>query len=141
MMSSMGSGRSHRAGADTDADLTVARFPRTVLMATLALAGVATVIGLFALWPDAGKADKVVSSVSFAAPGVTFPDAVVSQVQPAYKLSGTGAPAATGRGCGQLVVAVAKGPGTGDEARVQVAPQVAASGLEAGDKVRLMRIP
>ncbi|MCW2843348.1 MAG: YibE/F family protein [Nocardioides sp.] len=141
MMSSMGSGHSHRAGADIDAALTVARLPRTALMATLGLAAIATVVGLFALWPDSGEADKLVASVSFAAPGVTFPDAVVSQVQPVCKVSDTGAPDASGQGCGQLVVSVTTGAGRGDKARVQVAPQVAASGLAAGDEVRLMRIP
>lgn len=137
----MGSGHSHRAGRDVDASFTVARLPRIVLLGALALAAIATVVGLFALWPDAAKADKVAASVNFAAPGVTFPRAVVDGVQPPCAKTDTGAPEGDGKQCGNLVARVSTGPGAGQKTRVQIAPEVAASGLAAGDQVRLMRTP
>ncbi|MGZ6801107.1 MAG: hypothetical protein ACXVGR_14980, partial [Mycobacteriaceae bacterium] len=120
----MGSGHSHRAGPSDVPDLEVARVPRTVLVAALVLAAVATVVGLVSLWPDAGKVDKVASSVAFAAPGVTFPHAAVTRVEPACRLSSTGAATHDDHACGQLEVTVSSGQGRGERARVQVAPQV-----------------
>lgn len=137
----MGSGHSHRASRDVDAAFTVGQKPRAVLLGALALAGIATLVGLFALWPDAAKTDKLVASVSFAAPGVTFPRAVVADVQPACGRSATGAPTGDGKHCGNLVVSVAGGAGKDERTEVHVAPEVSASGLAAGDEVRLMRTP
>src|SRR5687768_14291465 len=67
----MGGSHAHRAASDVE----VARGPRLVLLGALALAGLATIVGLVALWPDGAEVDEVTSEVSFAAPGVTFADA------------------------------------------------------------------
>lgn len=116
-----GTHRAHRGGA---AGFEVPRRPRVVLLACLLLAGLATVAGVVLLWPDSADVDKVTSQVSFAAPGVTFPDAVVDQIH----ASGT------------LDVTVQDGAGKGEHATVQVSPQVVDS-VEVGDTVRLQRTP
>ncbi|MCW2796441.1 YibE/F family protein, partial [Nocardioides sp.] len=142
----MGHGHSHRAGTDSDHDVEVRRRPRAVLLAALALAGVATVVGLVALWPDAGRADELRQSAVFAAPGTTFPDAVVDRVEPpCEQRTDTGAqpPADTGdaSGCGRIHATVATGAGKGTKVRVSAPPQVLASGLSAGDRIRLLAPP
>ena len=121
----MGAGHahgSHRASRQESFD--VARRPRTVLLACLALAGLVTVVGVLLLWPDGAEVDAVKSRVSFAAPGVTFPDAVVDAVHDK----------------GTLDVTVQEGRGKGDHASVQVSPQVVDT-VQAGDTVRLQRTP
>lgn len=105
-------------------DLEIARGPRTVLLGFLVLAALATVVGLVLLWPDGGRVDELADPVSFAAPGVTFPDAVVARVEP-----------------GVLVVTLDEGPDRGREAQVSVAPELADSGLVPGDTVRLIATP
>ncbi|GAA1124410.1 YibE/F family protein [Nocardioides aquiterrae] len=122
----MGTGHTHgahRAGG-RDESVEVARRPRLLLLAALALAGLATVAAVLTLWPDGAEVDQVRSKVSFAAPGVTFPDATVDEVHAK----------------GTLEVTVEEGPGKGDHATVQVSPQVVDT-VEAGDTVRLQRTP
>ncbi len=115
---------SHRARNGDAAGFEVGRRPRIVLLAALVLAGIATVIGVVQLWPDGAEVDHIKDQVAFAAPGVTFPDAVVDAVHDS----------------GTLDVTVQEGAGEGDRATVQVAPQVV-DALEVGDTVRLQRTP
>jgi uncharacterized membrane protein len=131
----------------------VARKARWVLLVGLALAAVATVVGLVSLWPNhSPRPDD--SSAAFAAPGVTFPDAAVLGVQPACKTptgtdpgsSGDPGPPLGGQPsaaptCGQIRVKLTTGAHRGDRATIPVAPEVSRSGLRAGDSVQLMRVP
>lgn len=122
----MGAGHSHgshRAHRD-DESFEVARRPRLVLLVALALAGLVTVVAVVLLWPDGAEVDHVKSQVTFAAAGTTFPDATVDAVHDK----------------GTLDVTVTEGPGRGDHATVQVAPQVV-DAVEVGDTVRLQRTP
>ncbi|MBB6628037.1 YibE/F family protein [Nocardioides sp. KIGAM211] len=135
----MGHGHSHRAHRHDEDDVEVARVPRVVLLAVLGLLAATTVGGLVWLWPDGGKVDDVRRSVEFAAPGVTFPDAVVRKVAPVCTTA-PGPGAGSGE-CNALEVEVTSGPDRGARATVQVAPQVLASGLEPGDGVRLLAPP
>ncbi len=135
----MGAGHSHgshRAGRDDAAGLRLARGPRTALLAALALAAVAVVVGLVTLWPDGQDVDDITGSVSFAAPGVTFPAATVDAVGKACAAGDAG-----DQTCGRVEVTVDDGAGRGDRASLQVAPQVIASGLQPGDRVKVQRTP
>jgi uncharacterized membrane protein len=136
----MGTGHSHRADRRGDG-FEVARGPRIVLLTSLLLAALASVIGVVALWPSSADVDEVVDAVQFAAPGVTFPTAVVDAVQPTCPRAENGGVGGGGADCGGVEVVVRDGAGRGDRATVQVAPQVTDSGLEAGDDVRLQRTP
>ena len=121
----MGAGHAHGAHRATGRDVKVARGPRRVLLLALALAAVATVASVVWLWPDGAEVDRVKQEVEFAAPGVTFPNAVVNGVADS----------------GAVDVTVQEGRGKGDEVTVQVPPQVVDAGLQEGDQVKLQRTP
>lgn len=139
------SGHSHLARDD---QVTVGRAPRIVLLSLLALAAVATLIGVWRLWPGGDEAPKVPASAGFAAPGVTFPHARVTSVQPACPISKSASGYRPSRTCGNITVQLSDSSGA--EARraggrgritVQVPPEVSRSGLQAGDSVQLVRAP
>jgi hypothetical protein len=76
----------------------------------LVLAGLASVAGVVTLCPSSDAVHDVVDAVPFAAPGVTFPDAVVDDVQapcPRAENGGT----AGGDDCGNVVATVRGGQG------------------------------
>ena len=127
----MGAGHSHRAGHDVE----VPRARRLVLLWVLGLTGLATLAGVVLLWPDGGEVDDVQSSVSFAAPGVTFPQATVDESEPACP------DLAPADDCGAVSATVAEGDAEGLEVRVNVPPQVSDSGLQEGDTIRLISSP
>jgi uncharacterized membrane protein len=134
----MGAGHSHgshRAGGG--AGLAVARGPRLVLLTALAMAGIAALVGVVMLWPDSGEVDRIAADATFAAPGVTFPTAEVDSIHAPC----TAAHVGPDDDCGQIEVTVRSGAGRGDEATVQVSPQVLQSGLSPGDRVRVQRTP
>jgi len=60
--------------------LHVGRGARVVLLSFLAIVAVATLIGIFRLWPDSHAVDQVGKDVQFAAPGVTFPHARITRI-------------------------------------------------------------
>jgi uncharacterized membrane protein len=134
----MGAGHSHgshRAGRD--AELEVPRGPRWTLLTALALAGIAALVGVVLLWPDGAKVDRIAEEAPFAAPGVTFPTATVDSVNAPC----SSAEVASDSPCGRIQVTVENGAGNGDQATIQVSPQVIDSGLMPGDQVRLQRTP
>jgi uncharacterized membrane protein len=141
-MSAMGAGHSHGShragrGGDDHAELEVPRGPRWTLLGSLAIAAIATLIGLVLLWPDGAEVERITEDVSFAAPGVTFPTATVDGIRAPC----TAAELGSGGDCGRIDVTVDDGAGRGDRATIQVSPQVVDSGISAGDRVRLQRIP
>ncbi|GAA4748654.1 YibE/F family protein [Nocardioides endophyticus] len=137
----MGAGHSHgshRASHSGGAgDLEVPRGPRLALLGSLAVAGIAALMGLLLLWPDGAEVDRIADSANFAAPGVTFPTGTVDSIH----ASCPQAEVASDGDCGRIEITVDDGAGKGDQATVQVSPQVLDSGLSAGDNVRLQRIP
>ncbi len=134
-------GHGHGHGAGSDVELEVAPLPRAVLMAVLAAVAVATVAGVLLLWPDGSKVDELKGSVGFAAEGVTFPDAVIDEVQPACPRSGPDTEPDTTKPCGQIKVTVAEGVDDGTKATLDVPPEVSDAGLEKGDRVILQHKP
>jgi uncharacterized membrane protein len=129
-----GSHGSHRQGR---AGIEVARGPRLTLLVSLAVAAIATVVGLVLLWPDGARVDRITQDAPFAAPGVTFPTATVDSVHAPC----TAAQAGSDSTCGRVEVTVDSGAGRSDRATVQIPPQVEESGLAPGDRVRLQRTP
>jgi uncharacterized membrane protein len=108
---------------------------RAVLLALLGIFGVLTVAGLVVLWPDNAKVDELSDSVSFAAPGVTFPQADVLDVQePCARIE-------LDDGCGKITVRVTEGIGIASEIDIGVPPDVLEAGLARGDTVKLIRVP
>lgn len=131
-MGSHSHSRSHRVD-----DVAVGRFPRVALLTTLALAALATVAGPWALWPDASQAPHIPTSAAFAAPGVTFPRARVTRVQPACSSRSTTSGSQTT--CGHITARLDSA--SGGQVTVAVPAEVALSGLRAGDTVQLARTP
>ncbi|WP_309647641.1 YibE/F family protein [Nocardioides sp.] len=130
-----GHGHSHRAGGEDD--FQVDRTPRLVLLTALALVAVVTLVGLALLWPDREAADQLQGSVGFAAEGVTFPEAVVREVQRACAADENPAEA----GCGRIRAVVDEGASEGTQVLVDVPPQISDSGLDPGDRIELVRQP
>ncbi len=133
-----GHGHSHRAPGGIDDEIRIGSTARTVLLAGLGLALVATFVGLFVWWPPSDAAERSAeaggAAAQFAAPGVTFPTGEVVEIAP--RCSGAGLP--DGSGCSTLQVEV-----EGEDAAVQipVPPEVLDSGLSVGDEVELLRTP
>jgi uncharacterized membrane protein len=120
----------------------VAAGPRWALLGGLALAFVATVVGIVVWWPDHGvNADRSAldkAGVRFAAPGVTFPQGTVESVTPACGPSGDAGSSGSGSSCGTMTVDLGSDGGT---QRITVPPEVSTSGLSRGDRVELLRTP
>lgn len=142
----------HSHLADDEYDVVVGRVPRLALLSLLGVAAVATVLGVWSLWPDPAQKPTIPAAAAYGAPGVTFPDARVDQVQPACPISRTvdgGVGQAPDSGyrpsprCGNITVRVegSAGAGTGRSVTVQVPPEVSHSGLRVGDTVQLVRAP
>ncbi|WP_235531195.1 MULTISPECIES: YibE/F family protein [unclassified Nocardioides] len=134
----MGAGHSHRATSDTDADhVSVGTTARTLLLAGLGIALLATLVALVVWWPPSDVADRAAESGGaagqFAAPGVTFPSGEIVSIS--ARCPGRGLP--DGSGCSELRVEV---DGEGEVA-VQVPPEVLDSGIAKGDHVELLRTP
>ena len=117
-------GRGGRRARRPDAGFDVAPGPRRVLLGVLALALIATLVGLVTLWPDGDRVREIRGQTSFAAPGVTYPS---GEVRSASKDA--------------LRVRVVDGPDAGTVVTVDVPPEVARSGLGRGDAVRLIATP
>ena len=128
---------------------------KAALTVFLILAAAATLFGLIRYWPSEASAADRVASAEFAAPGVTFPIATVAEVLPpcAGADSQVGAPPIENQGgdtaadsatCGAIRVVLE--PETGDwndelTVTISVPRPVSTSGLQAGDKVQLLKIP
>jgi uncharacterized membrane protein len=133
----MGGAHSH-SGSDLG-HVETARVPRTLLLGGLALAALATVIGVLALWPDADQ-----PKAQYAAEGVTYPVAEVVGVRDPCPVivvdptaPQTGPPPVFPEKCDHVRVELA----SGERLDVQAEPGVVSSGLEAGDEVKLQAIP
>jgi len=122
-------GHAHAHGDEPELD--IAPGPRLAVVGILVAVLVAVVVGVVALWPEHDKVQELNDSMPFAAEGVTFPHATVQGVEecPADEVGS--------RTCGILRVQVDDGP----ETDVHVSPDVAQSGLAAGDRVQLQRQP
>ncbi|HEY1117635.1 MAG TPA: YibE/F family protein [Acidimicrobiales bacterium] len=132
----MAHGHSHRANSGVDDEISVGTTARTVLLAGLGIALLATIVGLVVWWPASDvverRAEAAGPAAQFAAPGVTFPTGEVVSV--AERCPGAGMP--DGSGCSTLEVRV-----EGETVRIDVPPEVIDSGIGKGDKVELLKNP
>ncbi len=117
-------------------EVAIGRVPRLALLSVLGLAALATLVGLWALWPDASQAPHIPRSAAFAAPGVTFPHATVTRVQPPCPTKSTPTSVTS---CGHLAARLPSAPR--GRVTVDVPAEVARSGLRTGDTVQLVRTP
>jgi len=132
----MGGAHSH-SSSGTD-HVETARTPRVILLAGLALAAVATVVGLVVLWPTGDG-----PSAEYSAAGVTHPKATVVKVHepcPVIVADPLAPPAEHEdfpTDCNGLEAELA----SGDRVLAVATPGVVTSGLEPGDEIKLAAIP
>jgi uncharacterized membrane protein len=97
--------------------------------------GLATIVGLFVLWPD-GEATRAEQAAATALPpGTTYPDARVVSVEP----FDCGVDPAVPQTCANAVMEILEDPGEGDFVQVELPPEVVASGVAEGDTLVLTR--
>jgi len=125
-----------------DDEVRVPTGSRAVLVVTLVGLGIATVLGLVMLWPDAAAVSKVGAGVDYAAPGVTFPQAQILSVNPTCPEEYTASdPGSRVPACLLLTVTVTSGGERGKIVELPLQGTITSADLAEGDSVQLMQIP
>jgi len=134
---------SHAHARGSAPDVPLARGAVKMLFGFLIVCALATAAAVVWLWPDAEAVDDLKTDAQFAAPGVTFVEADVTAVQPACPPPSfeEDFDEVDRESCGHLTAELSEGPEEGTTQTVDVPAPIAEAGLEAGDTVRLMRIP
>jgi uncharacterized membrane protein len=98
--------------------------------------GLATIVGLFVLWPE-GEPTRAEQAAAVALPpGTTYPDARIVSVE---SFDCGIDPSAAPQTCANAVVEVLDGEGAGDYQQVELPPEVVAAGVSEGDTLVLTR--
>src|SRR4051794_35799540 len=105
------------------------------MLLVLVPVGLATVIGLVALWPSGEPTRAHEAAAQALPPGTTYPDARVASVE-AYECGTDPSVPAT---CATAVVEILDGEGTGDFVQVELPPEVVAAGVDVDDTLVLTR--
>jgi uncharacterized membrane protein len=98
--------------------------------------GLATLIGLFVLWPSDEPTRAQQVAETYLPPGMTYPEARIVSLE---ILDCSTDPAAPPAQCATAVVEILDGEGAGDFQQVQLQSEVVAAGLEEGDILVLTR--
>jgi uncharacterized membrane protein len=97
--------------------------------------GVATLLGLFLLWPGDQPSRAQQVAETYFPPGTTYPDGRVVSVEPLE----CGVDASQSATCANVVVEVLEGEGAGDFQLIEVPSEVVAAGVAEGDTLVLSR--
>jgi uncharacterized membrane protein len=129
-------GHAHGGGEAPPSPEVATRRRRAVQLMLLLLVpvGLATVVGLIALWPSGEPTRAEQAAAQYVPPGTTYPEGRVASVQPAE----CGDPNRPER-CATAVVEILDGAGAGEFQQIQLAADVYASGIEEGDVLVLTR--
>ena len=98
--------------------------------------GLATIVGLFVLWPSDEPTRAQQAAEVALPPGTTYPEGRIASVE---EFDCGLDPASEPQICANAVVEVLDGPGTGDFAQVELPPEVVAAGVSEGDSLVLTR--
>jgi uncharacterized membrane protein len=98
--------------------------------------GLATIVGLFVLWPNDEPTRAQQVAETFLPPGTTYPDAEVVSLE---TFDCGPDPAAPPQTCANAVVEITGGPGAGDFQQVELASDVVDAGIAEGDTLVLTR--
>src|SRR4051794_32796201 len=106
------------------------------MLLVLVPVALATVVGLFVLWPD-GKPTPAQQAADVALPpGTTYPEGRILSVAP---LDCGGDTAGQASSCATAVVEVLDGEGKGDFQQIDLPPEVVAAGVGKDDTLVLTR--
>ncbi|KRF06748.1 hypothetical protein ASG88_19245 [Nocardioides sp. Soil777] len=105
-----------------------------ILLVGLALAGLATIVGLVVLWPSGDR-----PASPYAAEGVTYPRAEVVEIGEPCPVITSETGGEFPEGCDRISVRLVDDPGV--ESTVAVPPGTAGGVLEVGDRVVLASLP
>jgi uncharacterized membrane protein len=106
-----------------------------LMLVFLVPVALATVVGLFVLWPS-GEPTRAQQAADIALPpGTTYPEGRVMSVE-TYEC---GAGSAQSLQCASAVVEVLEGEGKGDFQKIDLPPEVVAAGVDEGDVFVLTR--
>jgi uncharacterized membrane protein len=108
------------------------------MLVLLVPVGLATVIGLFVLWPDGEPTQAQLVAETQFPPGTTYHDADVVSIE-TPECSDTLDGAGTGNCGATAVVEVLEGVGEGDFVQVDLPPDVVAAGVQEGDTLVVSR--
>jgi len=137
-----GSGHGHGHSHSHDAvDLDVSGGPRFVLLAGLVLAALATVVGLFVLWPHAADAPPAIDLLKS---GVTQQKAEMVSVNdpcPSRSDDPSVEQPPMPPHCDEITFTVLDGPDEGSKETIKAPPVVTRAGLRAGDRITVVRQP
>ncbi|MGY1849501.1 MULTISPECIES: YibE/F family protein [unclassified Blastococcus] len=138
----MSSTHAHSHGPDPDAppptEEALGRRRRAVWLMLLLLVpvGLATVIGLIALWPSGEPTRAEQAAEQALPPGTTYPDGRIVSIETFdCGLDPAGPP----QTCATAVVEVLEGEGAGNFERVDMPPEVVAAGVSEGETLVLTR--
>ena len=109
-----------------------------LMLVVLVPVGLATLAGLFLLWPGGGQSAAQRAAESFVPPGTTYPTATVQTLQ-TYDCSVS--PGDQPVTCATAVVEVLDGAAAGDFVQVDLSADVVSSGIGVGDGMVLSRDP
>ena len=109
------------------------------MLLVLVPVGLATLLGLFLLWPSGAQTPAEVAARTFIPAATTYPEGTVVSLSP-FECSGagrdSGGPSQT---CATAVVEITGGEGAGSFQQIELAPDVVASGIGTGDRIVLSR--
>jgi uncharacterized membrane protein len=97
--------------------------------------GLATVVGLFLLWPGEGPTRAQQVAETYLPPGTTYPGGRIVSVEPLACGGETGQQLQ----CATVVVEVLDGEGKGDFQQIELSADVVAAGIAEGDTLVLTR--
>lgn len=135
---------SHATDHPTTAESSVRQLKALRLMIVILIPiAIWTVVGLIWLWPH-DVSDHIREDTStYSAKGVTLPKAEITKVQRTSCQGQVGSVSGSGdqKSCGNITAKLLEGPEQGREVQVVLTEAQFRSGVEVGQKVKLVRVP
>lgn len=112
-----------------------------IMIVVLIPIAVWTLFGLIVMWPGNVRSHIVQDVSTYSVEGVTTPEGEVTKVEEVTCDNMEGSTPSADQACGNLSVRLLQGPETGQVVNVQVTHPVYTSGINIGQKVKLLRVP
>ena len=114
------------------------RTARLIALVVLAVTGLATVLGMWALWPDFERAHVVVTHASAGSDQVTFEQGEILALDDRCETEDPAVPIGDlGGSCLRATVGILSGPDSGRTTSLELRDALAESGVTVGDRIEL----